>query len=69
MKTYKIKAMFAVTYTLQEENKEDALAVAKDLLLQEIDKRNVAYSDLKSVVVEGEVDDLHKMYKGRRVAI
>lgn len=69
MKTYKIKAMLSVTYTLKEENKEDALAVAKDLLLQKIDKRDVAYDELKGIIVEGEVDELHKMYKGRRVAI
>ncbi len=69
MKTYKVKATLTVVYELREENKEDALEVAKDLLLQKIDKRNVAYDELKSYIVDGEVDKLHKMYKGHRVAI
>lgn len=67
MKTYKIKATLTVTYELREENENDALGVAKDLLYQKIDKRNVAYDELESFMIDEESKSdviLNDMFRG-----
>lgn len=45
---YKVTAALAVTYTIDAEDEEDAIASAKGYLLKKIDNRDVAYDELKA---------------------
>lgn len=68
-KTFKVKAILEVVYEVTgEEYVSDALEVAKGYLLDKIDAKNVAYDELKARLVSGDVDELHKVYKGKVIA-